>query len=286
MLSISRSSSMRRIPVTGKTAFILAHPDDETVTGVGYLGKVGKLARFQALNGVLNQINRAACKLPQSFTLSRRLAEIRAIQTPILYYATLGENGNHNGVREDEDLKVVRYDELQKAASILGTTITLGHFQDGRLKENRVALERSIFDFLEREKPDRVITFPPTGITKHPDHEEISHATLHAVETYNQRHSDEKISLYFRVIQPDDRGITGRYVYHDDLPATHCSKVSRTLFSRKKIAEVIQSHQTQVPEMGTIFPSFGKFAKKPTNPPDYKGDEKKIWKKETFHQRI
>ena len=281
-----KSHAIRRLPLTGKTAFVLAHPDDETVTGVGYLGKLGRLARFKVINRLLKKCNQLSGKLPRHWGLSVMLSKIRAVETPVMYYATMGENGKHNGVREEEDLSRVRFDELQQAAKILRAKINIGHFHDGSLIEAHKKLEERIFEFLEREKPDRVITFPPTGITGHLDHREISFATLKAVEKYNQQHPEREISLFFRVIHPGDREITGPYIYHDELPITHRSKVSKVLFSKKKICEVIQAHRTQVPEMGTIFTAFRKFAKQPLDPPHYKGERKKIWKEETFYQRI
>lgn len=286
MTLLKELSSIQKMPVTGKTVFVLAHPDDETVVGAGYLGKLGILSKLNAINLLSKRVG-----ISQMLGLSILLSRLKMVKTPTIYYATLGEKGNTNFVCGKKELKSVRRYELQEVTRILGADVTIGQdtdrkLVDGGLKNRKKKLMNSILRFLEEEKPDRVVTFPPSGITLHQDHIAVSEATTEAVLAYNQRHAAKPIALFYRVIGRHEKGITGPYIYHDDLPITHRSKVSRLLFSKRKIADVIRAHRTQVPEMGTIYPAFSRYAKKPLIPPRYRADISLIWDEENFHQRI
>lgn len=271
-----RFNQPKRLSMMGKTVFILAHPDDETIVGAGYLAQLGTLAKFRAISQLVAFANQFVKKLSLHFALSER----SWIETPSIYYATLGEKGNHNGVRTNEPLEKIRREEVNQAAKILGARIEIDNIGDGKLENREQLLEQKILHFLRREQPDRVITFPPSGLTGHPDHKAVSRAATNAVRRFNQE-SKRSIELYYRVIDPDERGITGPFIHHDRLPITH---QKRTILFRGKIRRTIEAHRTQVPEMGTIYPAFQRYAKRPQSPPEYRGKTTSIWKKETFHR--
>lgn len=266
----------KRLSTRGKTAFVLAHPDDETITGAGYLARLGTLAKLRAIRHLVSLTNQLLGILPRQYVR----AKFSWVATPVAYYASLGEKGNHNGVRPEEKLEKIRSEELQQVTKILGMRAEIDSLGDGKLKEGEEQLEEKILYYLEKEQPDRVITFPSSGLTGHPDHIAISRAATRAVERYNQK-SSQPIELYYRVIDSKEKGITGPYILHDPLSITH----KRRVFPfRRKIRQVIEAHRTQVPEMGTIYLAFKKYAKKPQSPPHYKGETAKIWKTETYHR--
>ncbi len=268
-----QSRRPQRLSNKGKTLFVLAHPDDETITGAGYLARLGFLAKFRSIDRLGSLWNKLSGKLPRQFALAKW------VKPPVVYYATLGEKGNHNGVRTDEPLKVVRREELKKAAKILGIKTFVDRFSDGELQQIIWRLELRILAFLKRECPDRVITFAPSGLTGHADHKAIADATTRAVERYNQT-AEKPIELYYRVIDPNEKGITGPFITYD--PEYDITHTKSTSVFRKRILRAIEAHQTQVPEMGTIYTAFEKYAKKPQNPPRYKGETSKIWREETY----
>lgn len=45
-----QSRRPQRLSNKGKTLFVLAHPDDETITGAGYLARLGFLAKFRSID--------------------------------------------------------------------------------------------------------------------------------------------------------------------------------------------------------------------------------------------
>ncbi|WP_028548592.1 PIG-L deacetylase family protein [Paenibacillus sp. UNC451MF] len=133
------------------TAFIFAHPDDESFL--------------------------CAC-------LIKQLAEQG--EKPVLLLATRGDAGKKNGDvghLTNEELGAQREQEMMKAASILGLSQVehLG-YPDGKLKEIEEGefIERVIHFILEH-KPEVVVTFPEDGGNFHPDHMTISKIATSAV---------------------------------------------------------------------------------------------------------
>jgi LmbE family N-acetylglucosaminyl deacetylase len=137
----------------GRSAFIYAHPDDETF---------------------------------MSGCLIRQLADEG--RKPVLLVATRGDAGNKNGDyahSSREELAVIRDGEMAEAASILGldTVEQLGH-PDGKLNQveaNRLASQ--IVNFANAHAAESLFTFPPDGGNGHPDHIAISLATTLAFQS-------------------------------------------------------------------------------------------------------
>lgn len=271
----SIKSPFLKMPIKGKTALILAHPDDETIIGLGILARLGMLARFQAISKKLARF--------QNPPLKKLRDLFGSVDVPIVYCATLGEKGNPNGICSQEELPDVRKRELHTSSQILNNEL-LQHdnLGDGQLSDPKVydQLVENIENFLKKGKPHRVITFAPSGLTGHPDHIAVSKATTQAVKNYNAQNL-HKIDLFYRVISRDERKITGESIHYDGYEITHVSK--DTGFQRTKLRAMI-AHTTQVPEMGTIFRAISKYAKRPMNPPKYRGEKRLLWKEETFHR--
>jgi LmbE family N-acetylglucosaminyl deacetylase len=137
----------------GRSAFIYAHPDDETF---------------------------------MSGCLIRQLANDGA--KPVLLLATSGDAGYKNGDYDystREELAIIRDEEMVEAAAILGLDAVeqLG-YPDGRLKEaDMKMLASQIVDFANLHSAMTLITFPPDGMNGHPDHVAISLATTMAYQS-------------------------------------------------------------------------------------------------------
>jgi LmbE family N-acetylglucosaminyl deacetylase len=126
-----------------RLAVITAHPDDET------FGPGGTLAR-----------------------LSRGGAEI------LLLVASRGERGRFGEVplSSAEELGRVREEELAHAARALGIrrVVILGWPDGGVAALPRDEALKAVLGKLEGFSPQAVLTFPPGGISGHPDHRAVS----------------------------------------------------------------------------------------------------------------
>ncbi|MFC5700351.1 PIG-L deacetylase family protein [Cohnella faecalis] len=135
----------------GKTAFIYAHPDDESFL--------------------------SACMI-------RRLADQE--QAPVLLLATRGDAGGKNGFASQltrEQLGELREREMEAAARVLGLT-AVSHLgiPDGRLDEaDETEVASRIAEFANLHGARTLVTFPPDGGNGHRDHVAISRFTTAAV---------------------------------------------------------------------------------------------------------
>lgn len=119
-------------------AFITAHPDDET-----YLAG-GTIYRNNIEGG-----------------------------TNSLFCASLGEKGTaylKNPLSQDE-MKNLRRNELNAVAKLLGmNNIEIGKFPDGQIENNIVNIYNSALRFVEKYKPNVLVSFGEDGFTGHNDH--------------------------------------------------------------------------------------------------------------------
>ncbi|AZR72828.1 hypothetical protein BBF96_05145 [Anoxybacter fermentans] len=142
-----------------KILAIFAHPDDES------FGPSGTLAHY-ARNGV----------------------RVR------LLTATRGEAGKNALSNTDEPLGKIRERELLKAAKILGLEkVDFMGYKDKTLQnlEPHPPIEK-ILHYIEMFKPQILITYGPTGISRHPDH-----ITVHKWVTQVFRMSEYPKKLYY-----------------------------------------------------------------------------------------
>lgn len=146
---------------------VFAHPDDESFLAGGTIAKYSK-----------------------------------AGWTIDLVCATRGEAGER-GVHEDtvEPLGEIREKELSKAAEFLGVrSVTFLDYKDGTLANIPPGeIEDTLIQLFEKENPDIVITFEPSGVTNHPDHIKVSNATTFAFQKYAKGKYHEP-KLYYTCI--------------------------------------------------------------------------------------
>lgn len=199
-----------------KILYVFAHPDDET------FGCGGTIAHFRSQGA-----------------------------RQVLYCATRGEAGKTGNppVCKPEELADVRTLELQRAVEILGIDeLILRDYGDGKLYEFPFEqLVQDIVDVLEKERPDRVITFPPSGISGHRDHKIIQQATLAAM-----RKIQFSTKLYYRVlpkstINPLEPTVEG------DGNITDSFEISTY---RPLIAEALRQHRSQHLSVDRVFPGL------------------------------
>ena len=151
---------------------VFAHPDDET-TGCG-----GTFARYVS-EGV----------------------EVHVAT------ATRGEQGTlgTGGLRiEREDLPAVREAELRSVLELFGTEppIFLGYRDQELMNANFPELVESVASVMRRVAPDVVITWGPTGVSRHDDHIAMHRATVEAFRRYVAG-ADVQPRLYYIAISEE-----------------------------------------------------------------------------------
>lgn len=105
---------------------------------------------------------------------------------------TRGQKGSSEQFPPGEKLGLIRSQELENAASILGIfQVQMYDFIDGKLKiVARGELEDKIFKDMARIVPDIVITYEPGGISNHPDHIRLTNAVTYAFQKYAKSLND------------------------------------------------------------------------------------------------
>ncbi|WP_442604160.1 PIG-L deacetylase family protein [Paenibacillus sp. KN14-4R] len=131
-------------------SFIYAHPDDET---------------FGCASLIRNLVDQGG--------------------KATLLSATRGDAGKTGRLGEmtKEELAIVREQELKNACDIMGISVIkhLG-YPDGKLNTiDRTELAEQIIQFINEQQAEVVVTFPEDGISLHPDHTAIHHATNEAI---------------------------------------------------------------------------------------------------------
>jgi LmbE family N-acetylglucosaminyl deacetylase len=174
----------------------------------------------------------------------------------VIYYATQGEGGQTSGLCEPDNLAAVRHQETIEAARILRVPehdLIFGNFGDGSLHSKPEKILKDIRRVLEEIQPDRVITFPPSGITDHLDHKTMQWVTKLAVQEY-EAGTGNSIGLYYLVIPKGSTGIVN--VVHDpELAFTHWVDVVPYW---SQMYDAMMAHRTQRRAMSTIFPALAR----------------------------
>jgi LmbE family N-acetylglucosaminyl deacetylase len=109
-----------------------------------------------------------------------------------------GEIADGSGATR-ETLPEVREAEERAAMAAVGVErVEFGEFVDGQVSgADRDALTTTIHRFLERERPDVVVTMEPGGVTAHPDHMAVSAATQAAFAAYAAAADGLEPRLYY-----------------------------------------------------------------------------------------
>ncbi|PTM58652.1 PIG-L deacetylase family protein [Desmospora activa] len=195
-----------------KLAFVFAHPDDETFACGG--------------------------------TIARYAADPQCRVT--LYCATRGEAGStgHPPLCRPEELGNVRERELMQAAAILGLDhVYLRNFGDGQLQTKPMQpLIADVKHYFEEEHPDAVVTFPPHGISGHPDHKVIQRVAAEAI-----RLTERSIGLY-HIVVPEV----------NPQPSQYRDTITNTIDitnHRHQLINALLAHRTQHRSVERVFPA-------------------------------
>lgn len=199
---------------------VFAHPDDESFTSGGT---------------IVHYSRQADCQIH-------------------LLCATRGDAGKTGDPPQctKEDLSHVREAELRKAAEYLGIhSVTFLDYLDGKLKEVPTeTLAEDITGYLDLFHPQVVITFPPHGISGHPDHQAIQQATFLAV---SHHHDETKRKLFYPII-PQSKAPQNRQIFTDPDDAVDVAiNVQNYL---EPVAMALLAHKTQNMSLNRVFPEL------------------------------
>jgi N-acetylglucosamine malate deacetylase 2 len=199
-----------------KILYIFAHPDDETFSCGGTI-----------------------CHFHQSG------------HEQILFCATRGEAGKTGNppLCTQEELGDVRTQELKNALSILGMDrLILKNYGDGRLADKPFStIVNELCSVMNEIRPDRIITFPPSGISGHPDHKVIQKATLTAVQNISF-----PTKLYYIVIPESIARFYSAPVSF--VPDEHVTEKVDVSPYHQQIAKALAAHKTQHLSVERVFP--------------------------------
>jgi LmbE family N-acetylglucosaminyl deacetylase len=203
-----------------KLLFVFAHPDDESFASGGTIAKVQHLGHEVSLVCATS-----GCK---------------------------GKSGEFQFTSR-EQLIAHREEELRKACSILGISkLILYRHADGYLKDQDInVLADQIKATIIELKPDVIVTFPPDGVTGHPDHIMISQATEKAVMMAEVQYPSSQLPKFFYTSIP-------HYYDHcqDSGPANRCHLTGKVDISdyRTHKGQALQAHKSQVYSVDRAYP--------------------------------
>ncbi|MGN7469889.1 PIG-L deacetylase family protein [Brevibacillus sp. SAFN-007a] len=192
----------------------------------------------------------------ESFACGGTLAKCEANgQETYLLCMTSGCKGRSGpfAIECREELARHREQELARAAEVLGIKrVDLLRYADGSLQNTDVyELTAKIRNAIVEWKPNVVITFPPDGVTGHPDHIVTCKATTLAVEQAEEQLAwGEYPDLYYV-------SIPHYYDHCQDsgpepaVPIT--GKVDITEYRTQK-GEALRAHQSQVYSVNRAYP--------------------------------
>jgi LmbE family N-acetylglucosaminyl deacetylase len=119
----------------------------------------------------------------------------------VVWTATRGQAGQiaESSGATRETLAQVREAEERAAMAAVGVErVSFGDFVDGEVEQaDRDALTTAVHEFLERERPDVVVTMEPGGVTAHPDHMAVSAATQAAFAAYVAAPQEREARFYY-----------------------------------------------------------------------------------------
>ena len=110
----------------------------------------------------------------------------------------LGSLGTGGLTITRKDLPKVRIGELRKNLEMFGVQppITLGYRDQELNKVDTTLLTTQVFEVMCEVTPSVVASFGPSGISNHPDHIAIHHATCNAYSKYITQERNKPLLLY------------------------------------------------------------------------------------------
>jgi LmbE family N-acetylglucosaminyl deacetylase len=119
----------------------------------------------------------------------------------VVWTATRGQAGQiaeGSGATRDTLAQVREAEERAAMAAVGVERVFFGDFVDGQVEQaDRDALTTAVHEFLERERPDVVVTMEPGGVTAHPDHMAVSAATQAAFAAYVAAPQEREARFYY-----------------------------------------------------------------------------------------
>lgn len=201
-----------------KILFVFAHPDDES------FACAGTIAKYRDMGHEIS-----------------------------LICATSGCKGKSGDFHFDCREKLARHreKEMQQAADIIGVShLYFYRYLDGSLKDQDLyELAYRIQSTMLEVKPDIVVTFPPDGVTGHPDHIAVTQATEQAILSMEQA-GVYNGDVYFASI-PHYYDHCGQLGPHVTFPIT--AKVDITGYREVK-GKALQAHRSQIYSLNRAYP--------------------------------
>ncbi|MFB0844037.1 PIG-L deacetylase family protein [Paenibacillus oleatilyticus] len=200
--------------------FVFAHPDDESFAAGGTIAKLSSTG-----HEVVLACATSGCK---------------------------GKSGEFQFATREE-LARHREEELRSACSVLGVAeLILYRYRDGELKSiDPEALAERIRSTIAELKPDAVLTFPPDGVTGHPDHIAISQATEKAVALAEAEYPEGRRPSFYYTSIP-------HYYDHcqDSGPKDTCPITARVDISdyRQHKGRALQAYRSQIYSVNRAYP--------------------------------
>ena len=164
-----------------------------------------------------------------------------------------------------EELPAVREAELRAACRELGVKeVHVLDYVDGRLDQASFSsLVAELAGWIQRVRPDVVLTFPPGGISGHRDHQVISRATEHAFrDVYGSPEAGGPGTprLYFFTLPGRVYALAGLGAPRHPLDAAVTTVVDGRRYAERKRA-ALAAHRTQ---HRSVERAFGGFPPPPT----------------------
>lgn len=205
-----------------KILFVYAHPDDESFT--------------------------AGVTIPKY--VQEEQAEVA------LLCATRGQAGKAGDppICSQDELPHVREQELRKACDILGISrLEVLDYEDKHLSEVPPAELAAHVDAMIRDfRPQVVVTFPPHGISGHPDHRAISEATGLAVRSIPA--ADNPVCKLYHATVPDTAPFANRTPHTD--PIETITTIITAPEHVPTAAQALLAHRTQHLSVERVFPGI------------------------------
>lgn len=177
----------------------------------------------------------------ESFGAAGTIAQFRKQGTPVTYLCgTLGEMGRNMGsplAANRETLPEIRKQELLNACEILDMDVELLGYRDKTLEfENKATIAIHLKEYLDRLKPDLVITHYP-GYAVHPDHDALGAAAIEAVRMIDKK---ERPVLWAQAISNDFQEKLGEPTVINNI-SQHIDTKMKAIFSHTTQAQGILS---------------------------------------------
>ena len=148
-----------------------------------------------------------------------------------------------------EELPLIRETELKCACNALGIEPPIiWDYEDGGLSNaNERVVIRRIMDLIEKLQPEIVLTWPPDGLSGHPDHVMVSRWATKAYEKTRHHTTNGPYSLYYMAV-PSSLAEKFEKFKLNPVPDNEISLAIDVLPVWEKKIKAIRCHQTQISE--------------------------------------